>query len=139
MSKFVVLGLVEAARVGVPEALAVAAGVTQHEMKELGGQAVVEGGVALGPREVPVVLSPLEEQALHERQRVLEAAEGLAISDVDQLAQALLADDVNVAVEVRLEEFEHPAEHHGPFRAPIAKDDRDVGIAEARAVMGGVV
>jgi hypothetical protein len=51
----------------------------------------------------------------------------------------LLTDAIDVAVEVRLEEFEHPAERHSPFRGVIPEDDRDLRIAEARAVAGAGV
>jgi hypothetical protein len=51
----------------------------------------------------------------------------------------VLADDVDVAIEVRPEELEHPAKHHSPFRGAIPEDDRDVRIAAARTVVAAVV
>lgn len=135
----VVLRLVEGGRVYFPESLRLGIGVTQHEMKELCRHAVVEGGVTLGLGQVFIVLLPLEEMSFDEGQRVLETAEGFAKSDMDQLAQAMLTDDIDVAAEVRLEEFEHPAECHAPFRGAFAENDRDVRVAEACAVIGAVV
>ena len=70
---------------------------------------------------------------------MFEAPIRLSKSDIDQPAQALLTDDINVAVEVRLEELKHPAERHAPFRGAVADDDRDIRIAKPRAVVGAVV
>jgi hypothetical protein len=70
---------------------------------------------------------------------MLEAAERLANSEMHQPAQTLLADDIDVTVEVRHEELEHRAESHAPFRGALAEDDRDVRVAEARVVVRAVV
>lgn len=61
------------------------------------------------------------------------------LPDIDPPAQALLTDDVDFVVEIRVEEFEHFAQHHALFGAALPKDDRDIRIAEARSVVSAVV
>lgn len=73
------------------------------------------------------------EASLDGSERVLEAPEGFPIADIDESAQDVLLDDIDVAVEVRLEELEYPAEGHAPFGQALPEDDGDVWIAWARA------
>jgi hypothetical protein len=69
-------------------------------MKEFGRQAIVAGGIAFGLRKILVVLPPLQVASLDEGQGMFEAGMGFAKVGIDQPAQALLADDVDIVSEV---------------------------------------
>src|SRR5512143_3915874 len=99
-------------RAFLPESLGVAVCVSKNEMEKFGRHAVVEGRIALGLCEGFVVLPPFKKLSLDEGQWMFQAPKGLAKTDIDQPAQALLAANIDIAIEVRLEELEHPAKSH---------------------------
>ena len=149
----VVLGLIERLGAGRPVAFGIADGVAEQVLEKRRRQAVVVDGVIFGLRHAVVVLAHLLQQLLGEHDGVLaEQRCGAAtaarrilengVADLHQLAKGLVADEINLLVDIGLDQALIELQHGAPLGSRRLEDDfylrLAVAVVEAAAAAVGI-
>jgi hypothetical protein len=64
------------------------------------------------------------------------APDWLSVPDIGKAAQAMLAVDIDITVEVSPQKLKHPTEHHAAFSGATPEHDCNITILETSAVRG---